>query len=864
MNRIDLSGIWDYELEEEGAAGEYPGRKLRNTGFALPGSACENKIGKRQIYYEEMTEEAVRAPGEKYEYIGALWLSREVEVPEEVEGKEIRLFLERINMASELWIDGEKIQRQIIELSAPHIYSLTGKLKAGKHVFTLRIDNRNFLNTDTMASGYSVDTQGYWNGIVGRIELQWEEICHIENVQVYPKEEGIRIRLTVVNDIVSPRQRKQASIECRVCSEDGREQLKQTFVTELYNSKQIEYYWYGMEDIEWWDEFHPVLYTLNLRFCCDGTVSESEVIFGMRMISVEEKEIHLNRHRIFLRGTTDCAIFPLTGYPSMEKEEWRRKFNIIKSYGMNHVRFHAWCPPESAFAAADETGLYLSVEMPLWLNRDVCSLEVGEDPIHRIYFSNEARIISKTYGNHPSFLMFSCGNENMGDMELLEDIIMQTKAYDSRRLYTLTTNFDHPILPCEDYLCACEAGGKKIRMQNLQEEVSKDTCLNYNEAAEAVEVPVISFEIGQYCSYPDVDLTEKYTGNMLPVNLDVIRKEMKRKGVYHRRKEYVRVSGRFAVKLYKEEIECALRTKKFGGFELLSLSDYTGQNTAMVGILDMFYDSKGFILPEEFRQFCNEVVPLFLAKRIFQNTEYIEAELDLYDYGKEKIEDPVFEVSVYHEGKLYYRVKTKERKLRIALSELTEAAVLRIHVAVKGYENTWNVFVVPAKEQEAESIIPVISSQEELERVIRAGGRAVAVGELFQDVMEGSFLPVFWSPVFFSSRNPCGAVIHKEHPVFAHFPTEDDSDYQWKILLDHAKAADISKIEGEVFPIVEFIPNFVDNIQASPLFEVEAGKARILFCGFDLEEDDVMVRQLRYSIGEYMKKDFNAPVNVVK
>ena len=133
---------------------------------------------------------------------------------------------------------------------------------------------------------------------------------------------------------------------------------------------------------------------------------ERTVTFGMRRIAREGRKFLLNGKQISLRGTTDCAIHPITGYPPMDLETWRNKMRIVKEYGMNHVRFHAWCPPECAFQAADEAGVYLSVEMPFWLNKDVCPLEAGDDPIHRPYFTQEAITISKTYGNHPSFLLF--------------------------------------------------------------------------------------------------------------------------------------------------------------------------------------------------------------------------------------------------------------------------------------------------------------------------------------------------------------------------------------------------------------------------------------------------------------------------
>ena len=122
MNTIDLRGAWRWETDENdiGISQKFFDRKLKNDGFKLPGSTCENSVGKKQEYFDELTKEAARAPRERYEYVGALWLQREIDIPAELEGKSIRLFLERVNIASELWLDGEKIGRQIIELSAPH------------------------------------------------------------------------------------------------------------------------------------------------------------------------------------------------------------------------------------------------------------------------------------------------------------------------------------------------------------------------------------------------------------------------------------------------------------------------------------------------------------------------------------------------------------------------------------------------------------------------------------------------------------------------------------------------------------------------------------------------------------------------
>ena len=852
MKTIDLSGKWNYKTDIDNGQ-TIDSIKFENNNFNLPGSTCDNRIGKKTEYFDKISKEAVRAPRERYEYIAPLWLQKTVNIPNDTDGKTVRLFMERVNIASELWIDGVKTDRQIIELSTPHIYNLTGKITPGEHMFTLKIDNRNLLNLDTMASGYSVDTQGYWNGVIGRIELQYEEKEHIDSIQVYTDDKGITLKVVETSDVHSPFKTENATITVNVTSPKGDLLGEKIFETKVFNSKQVDYFRYDISKIDYWDEFNPNLYTATVKYECNGHTDIKSVKFGMRTIKTENKKILLNNRQISLRGTIDCAIYPLTGYPPMDIEVWRKNFKTIKSYGLNHVRFHAWCPPECAFNAADEIGMYISIEMPLWLNHDVCALETGEDPIHRQYFMQEAINISKTYGNHPSFIMFSNGNENMGDFDMLNDITTCIKAYDNRRIYTLTTNFDHPIMPCEDYLCAYEAGGHNVRIQNCQDKAAENTSLDYSSAVKDVPVPIISFEVGQYCVYPDVDLIEKYTGNILPVNLDAIKKFMIEKNVYHKLNDYIKASGDLAVKLYKEDIEAALRTKDFGGFELLSLSDYTGQSTATVGILDVFYESKGLISHDEFKNFAGEAVPLFKAKRIFKNTDTLEAELDLYDFGEKKINNPVYNLTVQNGKQVFYKTSTTESKVSIPLNSITKSTMLSVILEVNGYKNTWRIFVFA--ENKIENNVRMIKSEEELDDIIKNGGKAIVTKECFKNPIHGSFIPVFWSPVHFPSQKPCGAIIDNNHRIFDDFPTEKYPDYQWKRLLDNSIGTDISKFAGEVKPIIETVPNFFDNTASSPLFETEIGKAKLLFCGFDLDGDYPECKQLLSSITQYVNSD---------
>ena len=858
MRIIDLSGVWRYETDEDnvGIEQKFYNRTLKNEGFSLPGSTCDNKIGKPCEEFTELTKEAARSLVPRYDYIGAIWLQRDF-VTEDLTDKDVKFFMERVNIASDVWLDGEKIDRRIIGLSTPHTYNLSKRLTAGEHTLTVRLDNRNLINMDIMASGYSPDTQSIWLGAVGRIELQIEDVCHIADIRVFPQEKSARVECVIDSDCHYPHEkdRRNGVLHLIATAPNGKALKKIKQKITLYSSRQVIRVDYPMgHSIEYWDEFNPALYTMTVKFEAGEYTDERSAEFGMRTVYVKNKRFMINRRPFSLRGTTDCAINPLTGYPPTDVEYWMDMMKTIRDYGLNHVRFHAWCPPDAAFTAADKLGIYVLAEMPLWLNFDVCKLETGDDPIHREYYTQEALRISRAYGNHPSFIMFSNGNENLGDFELLEDITTQIKAMDNRRLYTLTSNFDHPVSPCEDYMNACECTGNRVRMQTLHDVLSEHTAITYDDAVHDTPVPVVSFEVGQFCVYPDVGRTGDYTGNLAPLNFEIIKKSMIEKGVYPKLKKYVRASGAFAAMMYKEDIEAALRTDGMGGFQLLSLTDYTGQGTATVGLLDVFRKSKGIITPEEFTTFCSPIVPLFMAKRLYTAGEKIKAELRLYNASGVSIHLPEYRLRVLSGDETVYETTTRKTRVSIDTDFVEKPTMLTVELTVEEFTNRWTIFVYPKAERQD---VPTIRTLNEVCAMAETGGIAVVemTRDNLQNPIDGLFKPVFWSPAWFPSTRASGLIIEGGHPVFEKFPTRDTADFQWKHPIDKSVGADISALGAKFEPIIEPVPNFFDNTPRSPLFEARVGKAKLLFCGFDMSAKDTASAALMNSIAEYLQSD---------
>lgn len=101
------------------------------------------------------------------------------------------------------------------------------------------------------------------------------------------------------------------------------------------------------KDVQLWDEFHPTLYKLTATLTQANQSDTREVEFGMRTFTIQGRWFYVNGRKTMLRGTVENCDFPLTGYPPMDVESWERVFRICRNYGLNHMRFHSYCPPES-------------------------------------------------------------------------------------------------------------------------------------------------------------------------------------------------------------------------------------------------------------------------------------------------------------------------------------------------------------------------------------------------------------------------------------------------------------------------------------------------------------------------------------
>lgn len=863
-DRMDLSGLWRFQLDPMGF-GKTPGSELYLSKLTetieLPGSMDEGCKGIRNIVAH------VDRLSRKFEYCGQAWYQREVVIPKEWEEREIILSLERCHWETAVFVDGEPVATDE-RLSTPNRFILTKQLTPGLHTLTLCVDNRLKYPMDQWNHGTTEYTQTNWNGVVGRMELIAKPSSYIGKMKIYPDIEAKKVNVRLALHVTGNNPTK-GELTLRIREKDGKE-VCQTVIPLSLSGKEnkIEQELALGKDIKLWNEFSPALYELIATLTTEAGEDTYTSVFGMRHVEQGRHHIRVNGRDIHLRGVLDCCVFPLTGYPATDVKEWKRIMGTVKDHGMNHVRFHSWCPPEAAFDAADELGLYLQVELPMWIK------DVGQYPARRDFFEREMYAILDEYGNHPSFILYCNGNENEGDFAVLEDLVKKGQAYDSRHLYSASTARTH--VAADQYYTSHVAAsvGDTNRRWITVYEGKPSTDWDRSEES-AIDVPVIAHETGQRCMYPDFEEMKKYTGVLEPRNFKVYQDRLAKNGMLHQAGDFFRATGAHTVLQYKEVNEALLRTSTSGGFQLLGLSDFPGQGSAFVGILDAFWESKGLVTPEKYRESCAPIVLLArLPKRTYTNAETFTVKMEIYHFGPEAIrkgqltwqlEDESGDIAA--SGKLSHKeipFSTVDSLgvIHIPLDKITTAGRYTLKARIAGnIRNEWDIWVYPAVKQPASEGYKYVRRWSEAKELLQKGENVL----LIPDSCAGRkthFVGHFWNPIMFNWKPMIvGTCIEHRHPVFRDFPTSYYADWQWWDILNYATAVDLTDIRA-LTPVIQSVDSYEFNRKLGVSFEACVGSGKLFVLVVDPVKDiekRPAMQQLLMSVRNYVASDRFAP-----
>ena len=870
---VDLSGTWGFQTDfmdfRRGSLDVRYMHRLQDT-IVPPAITDDYQIGWKSPYchIDRLTR--------KYEYMGPAWYQREIAFPKEWAGKRIFMYFERTHWLSSIFVDTKEVSK-LDYISVPHCHELTDFVKPGKtHLITLCIDNRYQYDTHKWNHAHTEFTQINWNGILGEMKLIAVDPVYVDDMQLYPDvtEKTVTARLQIRNYTGKP---FEGTARFHITGDDGYNLTRELPVNGKDSLVSFEGKIALGKDIQLWDEFHPNLYRVECKLLTSvGETNyehEKEVTFGMREVAQGKNHVLVNGHPIHLRGTVENAVFPKTGYAPVDDASWERIFRILKDYGMNHMRFHSWCPPAAAFRMADKLGVYLQVELPMW-GKDG---EPGE-PARWDFFRREQKAILKEYGNHPSFILYCNGNEISGDFDFIEELTRYGREHDSRHLFSGSTA--RKRVASDQFYTTHQTTSGGATVYEGRPYTDWDICKGTN-----IDVPVISHETGQRCVYPDYSIIAKFDGPVEARNLEKFRSQLEANGMGDQADDFFRASGAQTVFEYKDVIEAQLRTSTSAGFQLLSINDLPEQGYAPVGILDPFWDSKGLITPKEFRHFCSPTVPLLrFEKRVWNGGETFEAVAEVYNFSDRSLKNSKVSWQLLDEqGKTLRQGKLKTQtflcdtviragSFSCILPEGSEPQKLTVQLLVgKDYVNSWDIWVYPKTGQLMQSTADVLYTttfDAVAKQQLQAGKKVVLLPNPKQvKGRRSSFHNHFWNPIMFKwAPMTLGWLIHDDSPVFDHFVTENHPDWQWWDILNYAKVIELQETPQALRPFIQTIDSYDSNRKLGIGFEARVGGGKLLVLALDTQKDmnkRPATCQLLESIDRYVKSEkFNPQVEL--
>ena len=900
QSRIPLEGNWGLQLDTAGAgiAPDWLTKSCTDSLF-LPGTT---DMGKKGTYNTDMT--LTTSLSREYVFEGKALYTKQVDIPEEWDGTSVRLVMERTKPTT-IWIDGKEVGANN-DISTAQQYDLSSYLFPGTHTVAILVDNGKQAVPEKVygsSHAYSASTQTNWNGIIGDFYLESVPLCGIDDIQLYPDvaKKVVTARVTLRNP------------------DKGAGKGILSFYAEAWNTDKQHKTPVQTVEVDWtkpeqelelalgdkallWSEFTPSLYRFSVSLKTDQSVDTEQATFGLRDFKTKGRQFTMNGKTTFLRGKHDACVFPLIAHTAMDVETWRHYFQVAKQYGINHYRFHSWCPPEACFEAADIEGIYLQPELPIWGNIDIDDTELCD------YLLKEGRNLHRAYSNHASFVMFGLGNEMSGE-EGLAMLIQTFKKEDNRHIYSSGSNnylgFKGKQAN-EDYFTTCRVGREGDKQFNTHARASfsfadaydggylnhtyPNSEMDFSSANVLCDVPIISHETGQFQVYPNYEEIKKYTGVLKPRNFEIFKKRLEEAGMINLAYDFMMASGKWSALLYRADIEMNLRTPEWGGFQLLDLQDYPGQGSAYVGILDAFMESKGLIAPEEWRHFCSEVVPLFCTEKFcWTNDEALTGEVEIANYSESDLNSKQLswtltdsKQQVLDKGVLPLQVKqgelAKVGTLKPAIASVRKAEKVTLALSIDGtpYRNDYSLWIYPAADKEVapSEDICVTDDLDAHLKYLTEGGKVLwfpSKDKHKDQTVGGLFQTDYWNYRMFRticenldrpvSPGTLGILTDPGHPALADFPTEFHTNWQWFPIIKQSYPMILDRQSDDYRPIVQVIDNVERNHKLGLLFEFKVGNGKLLVCMSDLKavQDKPEARQFYRSILEYMESSAFAP-----
>ena len=359
---------------------------------------------------------------EKDNYVGQY--RRTFDLPEDWDGKQIRLCVGSATSNVRLWVNGKFVG-----------YSEDSKLEACFDITRYVQKGHNFIAMEIYrwCDGTYLEDQDFWrfSGIARGMYLFTREKDRIEDVNVRGEMDGktaLTLTLTpgitsLSYEIIDPAGKKVYSAEETL----GRNLGKDAYGNRVFRAE------FGVASPELWSAETPSLYTLKVSASGrKGLVESTSLQFGYRTVAIRNNQLLVNGQPILIKGVDRHEMSTHGGYVVTE-EEMLRDIKIMKELNINAVRTSHYPNDPLWYTLCDKFGIYVVDEA----NVESHGMGYGEETLAAredffdMHLVRNQRMVYRDY-NHPSIIVWSMGNE-AGDGSNFEKVYDWIKSYDSSR-----------------------------------------------------------------------------------------------------------------------------------------------------------------------------------------------------------------------------------------------------------------------------------------------------------------------------------------------------------------------------------------------------------------------------------------------
>lgn len=353
-------------------------------------------------------------------------------VPQDWNGNEVFLRLEKMASAGFVWLNGHFIGYNE-GAHEPSEYNITDFLRKGNNVLAVAVLK--------YSDGYYLEDQDYWrfSGIFDDVTIYSTPSLRLFDWQVITlckgdKEWKLDLNSTIVN---YDRKNTDKSVYIKaVLSDDKGKKVGTLQSDELVVDTDGSFNTgtsITVDSPRLWSAETPNLYTLSINLIdklSDKIIDKADIKIGFKETIIKDGVFFLNNVPIKVNAMNSHMQHPVTGH-YVNEHTIRKDFEILKKFNFNAVRTSHYPPTPKYLELANEYGIYIIDEAGTeahateWLSEDTTYIPMYLERVEKMVLRDR---------NYPCVLFWSAGNES-GEGENITSVIEYGKELDPSRYW---------------------------------------------------------------------------------------------------------------------------------------------------------------------------------------------------------------------------------------------------------------------------------------------------------------------------------------------------------------------------------------------------------------------------------------------